>query len=349
MFDLKKHIRPNILALQPYSSARDEFTGKEGIFLDANENPFGEMNRYPDPYQNDLKNRLAQLKNVRKEQIFIGNGSDEIIDLAFRIFCTPGQDKVLTFSPSYGMYEVSANINNVELIKVPLDENFQIDLTNLQAYWKDSNIKLLFICSPNNPTGNCLNRKAIEYCLLNFDGLIIIDEAYADFSSEESWVNQVEKYPNLLVTQTFSKAWGLAAARVGIAYSNVEVLHYFNKVKPPYNVSTLNQNAALQALNNIDLFEAQKNILLQERQKLTQALSELPFIQKVYPSDSNFILIKVEDANWLYQQLVEANIIIRNRSKLIENCLRISVGTPKENKVLLDAINTIFVETQTLK
>ena len=254
MVDLNNIVRSNILELKPYSSARDEFTGSEGIFLDANENPFGKLNRYPDPYQKKLKQKLAELKAVNANNIFIGNGSDEVIDLAFRIFCTPGIDEALTFSPTYGMYSVSAGINNIKLIELPLNQEFQIDLDKLKPFFDDTRIKLIFICSPNNPTGNLINKKDIEYILNSFQGIVIIDEAYIDFSGIDSLISLTSKYNNLIVSQTLSKAWGLAGARVGIAYANEEIIKLYNKVKPPYNVSEINQQTAIKALENRNTF-----------------------------------------------------------------------------------------------
>ncbi len=341
MINIEKIIRPNILKLAAYSSARDEFTGKEGVFLDANENPFGILNRYPDPYQKQLKNKLADIKNVPTESIFIGNGSDEIIDLAFRIFCTPGQDKALTFSPTYGMYEVSANINNIELIQLALNADFQIDTTQLNTYFKDENLKLIFICSPNNPTGNLMNKKDIEFILKNFKGIVILDEAYIDFAEQNSLIELISTYNNLIVSQTFSKAWGLAAARVGIAYANSEIIKYYNKVKPPYNVSQLNQNAAYLALQNQEEFEDNLQLILTEKEKLKTALEEIDLVLKIYPSSANFWLVEVENATAVYEDLVHQKIIIRNRTKQVENCIRITVGSPEENKELINALKNI--------
>lgn len=338
MFSLKNIVRKNILNLNPYSSARDEYNGEANIFLDANENPFGKLNRYPDPQQKNLKKALSSLKNIVTKKIFIGNGSDEIIDLAFRIFCTPGEDKALTFSPTYGMYDVSANINNVELIKTPLTEEFQINLDKTKQYLNDEKLKLIFICSPNNPTGNTINTTEIEYVLKNFNGIVIIDEAYIDFSSENSWNNRLSKYPNLIVCQTFSKAWGLAAARVGVAYASNDIINLFNKVKPPYNVSELNQKAAINALNNTDEFEKNRKIVLNEKNKLAKSLLKLEQIKKVYPSDANFLLIEIEKANEVYNSLVTQKIIIRNRNSVVQNCIRITVGSPEENIQLIEAL-----------
>ena len=343
MFNLKNIVRQNILSLKPYSCARDEFNGKTGVFLDANENPYGILNRYPDPYQKELKQKLASFKNTSVDTVFIGNGSDEIIDLAFRIFCDPGEDRALIFTPTYGMYEVSADINDIELIKIPLTEDFQINIRALGNYLIDSKLKLIFICSPNNPTGNSFNKKDIEYILDNFNGIVIIDEAYIDFSPLESWIKTLEKNPNLIVTQTFSKAWGLAAARVGIAYANKEVIRLFNNVKPPYNVSEINQKAAINALSCWIEFERNKQIILSEKVKLEEALNQIKQVKKVYPSDANFFLVEVSNANIIYQDLLNQKIVTRNRNNIINNCIRISVGTPFENTQLLNALRNISI------
>jgi len=338
MFSLKNIVRKNILNLEAYSSARDEYTGDASVFLDANENPFGNLNRYPDPQQKTLKKVLSILKNIASENIFIGNGSDEVIDLAFRIFCIPGKDKALTFSPTYGMYDVSANINNIELFKVPLTDDFQINIDETKSFLNDECLKIIFICSPNNPTGNTINTADIEYILNNFNGIVILDEAYIDFSPEASWNNKLAEYPNLIVSQTFSKAWGLAAARVGIAYTNTNIISLFNKVKPPYNVSELNQKAAINALENTTEFEKNKQQILIEKVKLTKILKTLIQVKKVYPSDANFLLIEVNNANGTYNNLVAQKIIIRNRNSVIKNCVRITVGSPEENTKLINAL-----------
>lgn len=343
MFNLKNIIRENILYLQPYASARDEFNGRDGVFLDANENPFGSLNRYPDPYQIELKQKLSELKDVSINNIFVGNGSDEVIDLAFRIFCNPGKDKALIFSPTYGMYEVTAAINDVELIKIPLNQYFQINTKIVKKYITNSNLKLIFICSPNNPTGNSVNPKDIEFILNNFNGIVMIDEAYIDFSPSNSWIKRLELFPNLIVSQTFSKAWGLASARVGIAYANEDVIAIFNKVKPPYNVSKLNQQAAIDALSNLSEFEKNKQIILSEKEKLKDELLQLALVKKVYSSDANFLLVEVTNTNIIYQKLISQKIIIRNRNSVINNCIRISVGTPKENVALLIALKKIAI------
>jgi histidinol-phosphate aminotransferase len=339
MFDITKIVRTNILGLEPYSSARDEFEGSEGIFLDANENPFGDLNRYPDPLQKAVKEKLSEIKGVPVQNIFLGNGSDEIIDLCFRVFCEPGKDKALTFVPTYGMYEVSAAINNVELIKVPLDEAFQINIEAASPLLTDPSLKLLFICSPNNPTGNCINE--VEYIIQNFKGIVVVDEAYIDFAENESVSKKMAQYPNLIVLQTLSKAWGLAAARIGIAFGSINVVKYLNKVKPPYNISTPNQSAALYALQDVSKYELQKNIILQEKEKMLAEIAKLDYVIRIYPTDTNFFLTEVTNANAIYQQLINAQIIIRNRHKIVKNCLRITIGTPSENEALLAALKNI--------
>jgi histidinol-phosphate aminotransferase len=337
--DINKLVRKNILALQPYSSARDEFKGDAAIFLDANENPFGTLNRYPDPYQKKLKQVLSELKQMPIEQIFIGNGSDEVIDLVYRIFCEPGKDKALTFSPTYGMYEVSANINDVTLIKIPLTAEFQPDFSLLEPHLKDEKLKVIFICSPNNPTGNNIDH--IESILQQFDGIVVVDEAYIDFSERASLINLVAQYNNLIVSQTFSKARGLAAARVGVAYANEAIIAWMNKVKPPYNVSALNQQAALDALEQSAAYETQIKTLLEEREKMVAALKHIPLIKKVYPSAANFLLAEVSDANNIYTALTNKKIVVRNRHSIIQNCLRITVGTPEENQQLIQELQSL--------
>ena len=341
MIDLKKLVRPNILELEQYSSARDEFSGKEGVFLDANENPFGKLNRYPDPYQVELKSKLEKIKGIKSSSIFIGNGSDEVIDLAFRIFCNPGKDKALTFTPTYGMYDVSAAINQVEILKIPLNKDFQIEVDKIDPLLEDEKLKLIFICYPNNPTGNSILKKDILTILEKFRGIVIIDEAYIDFSESESLISLLKEYPNLIISQTFSKAWGLAAARVGVAYSSESITSLFNKVKPPYNVSKTNQFSVIEALENID--ELKKNIkfILEEKELIQTEIVQLPFVKKIYPSDANFLLIEVKDANLLYNQLIEQKIIIRNRDKQIKNTVRITIGSKRENKLLLNALKNI--------
>ncbi|RSC93147.1 histidinol-phosphate transaminase [Tenacibaculum singaporense] len=348
-FNLNNIIRPNIQKLKGYSSARDEFKGEAEVYLDANENPFGTLNRYPDPQQVQIKERLSSIKNVDSNQIFIGNGSDEVIDLAFRIFCEPGKDKALTFSPSYGMYGVSAAINDVKLVELPLTSDFQINVEELNPYLKDEALKLIFICSPNNPTGNCFEDEAIQYILKEFKGIVIIDEAYIDFSFKESYIKLLNNYPNLIISQTFSKAWGLAGVRVGVAYANSAIIEMYNKVKPPYNISTLNQEAILHKLDNLAQFEIEKNIIIDQKEKLEKQLQEIELIKKVYPSEANFLLIEVSDANEAYNQLVTQKIITRNRSNLVNNCLRITIGSETENKRLLKALQFIDVPSSNVE
>jgi histidinol-phosphate aminotransferase len=278
---------------------------------------------------------------VNTNNIFVGNGSDEVIDLAFRIFCRPGFDKALTFSPTYGMYDVSAAINDVELLKLPLNDEFQIDLEKTKPYLSDNNVKLIFICSPNNPTGNLMNKNDIEFILNHFNGIVIIDEAYIDFSETDSLISLINQYNNLIVSQTFSKAWGLAAARVGLAYANPEIIALYNKVKPPYNVSGINQKAAINTLDNIKVYEENLTLILNEKERLKTQLKAIDLVKKIYPSDANFLLVEVDNANELYQLLVEQKIITRNRNKQVNNCIRISVGTPEENQKLITALKNI--------
>jgi len=336
-FDVYKLVKPNILNLKPYSSARDEYTGNSGIFLDANENPFGKLNRYPDPHQKALKQKLSEIKNIPSDQIFLGNGSDEVIDLTFRIFCTPNVDKALIFTPTYGMYEVSANINDIEMLSCPLDCNFQIDKKLISPILKNENLKLIFICSPNNPTGNNIND--IEYIIENFKGIVFIDEAYIDFSTKNSLIEKLDKYPNLIISQTFSKARGLAAIRVGMAYSSKEIISLFNKTKPPYNISELNQTEAIKSLIDTEKYYIEVKKILSERKRLEKEFLNISAIKKVYPSEANFILVKMNNADEIYTDLVNKKIITRNRSNVIENCIRISVGTEEENNKLLKELS----------
>jgi histidinol-phosphate aminotransferase len=332
MSDIASFIRPNILTLKPYTSARDEFQSNDGVFFDANENPNGKLNRYPDPYQKVLKAKLSVLKNVPENAIFIGNGSDEIIDLLLRVFCEPNQDKIIICPPTYGMYQVSADINAVSIIKIPLNQDFQLNVNEIL----NTKAKLIFICSPNNPTGNNLDN--IEIIAENFNGIVVIDEAYIDFSSKPSFVHKINQYPNIVVMQTLSKAWGLAAVRVGMAFANQEIITYLNRVKPPYNVSTLNQKAALETLNNLEIFESQKNEILLAKDKLETALQSLACVKRIYPSQTNFFLVEVADANAMYKYLVNQKLVIRNRNTQIPNCVRITVGTQKENEILMQVL-----------
>jgi histidinol-phosphate aminotransferase len=341
MFDLKNITRANIRALKPYSSARDEFSSSTGIFLDANENPYGTLNRYPDPYQRELKQVISEYGDLDPKNIFVGNGSDEIIDLLFRIFCAPSKDKVLTFSPTYGMYDVVAGINDVEMIKVDLNDEFDIDYHSVESFISDPNLKIILICSPNNPTGNCMNAESVEKILKSFNGIVVVDEAYIDFSDSKSFINLIAEYRNLIVSQTMSKAWGLASARVGLAFANSDLIDLLNKVKPPYNVSALNQNAAINALKNHDAFLENKQHIIDEKNKLYASLETVEIVKKIYASDANFFLVEMEDADQVYTALVNQKIIVRNRNKVVRNCIRITVGTAEENQQLIQALKSI--------
>ena len=348
-FNLQKLVRENIRNLKPYSSARHEFTGKASVFLDANENAYGSplpspegegsvvrFNRYPDPLQWQLKFQLARIKGVPAENICIGNGSDEIIDLAYRIFCDPGKDNVIICPPTYGMYAVNANINDVEIRKVNLTNDFQLDVDGIiQA--SDGNTKLLFICSPNNPTGNNMNRADVEILLNNFPGIVIIDEAYINYSKQKTFIQELTEYPNLIVMQTLSKAWGLAALRLGLCYASLDIIDLFNKVKPPYNINEASQQIALHALKDTEPVNEWIRETVQQKQLIINELTGLSFVRRIYPSDANFILVKVTDADALYQFLATNEIVVRNRNKETgcENCLRISIGTQDENKILI--------------
>lgn len=343
MPDLNKLIRRNVKELVPYSSARDEFRGKEGIFMDANENPYGNLNRYPDPYQTELKSAISRIRSVPEENIFLGNGSDEIIDLCFRIFCNPGLDKALTFSPTYGMYEVSAAINDVKLLKIPLSGDFDIEISKVLPVLEDKYLKIIFICSPNNPTGNSMSSTAMETIISKFEGIVVIDEAYIDFSEKPSFKTLLGRYQNLIVMQTFSKAMGLAAARIGMAFMDTSMVHYFNKMKPPYNISTINQKAALRSLGLIEQSRKRIQLIKAERKRLTAGLRKISIIEKVFPSDSNFLLVKTRDADLIYSILIENNIIVRNRSKAVPGCLRITVGKVNENNKLLKILRNIKI------
>lgn len=341
MIDLNKLVRENVKKLTPYSCARDDFKGKTGIFLDANENPYGNLNRYPDPYQKELKSAISKTKGIAEEKIFLGNGSDEIIDLCFRVFCNPGIDKVLTFTPTYGMYEVSASINDIEVRKIPLNSSFQIDLRKAESLFSDNKLKLIFICSPNNPTANSMNYHDVESIITKFNGIVVIDEAYIDFSEKPTFIRLIDKYSNLILMQTFSKAFGLAGVRVGMAFSNPVIVQYFNKLKPPYNISTINQKAALGKLGQIEQYKSQVFRIKKERERLSVILSKMSIVEKVYPSDANFLLVKVKNADYIYNALVNKSIIIRNRSSLIDNCLRITIGKKSENDMLVRALETL--------
>lgn len=340
-FDLNSLLRDNIKNLVPYSSARDEFKGEASVLLDANENAFGSpldtnYNRYPDPLQWKLKNKIAEIKQIAPTQMFLGNGSDEAIDILYRAFCQPGVDNALIVPPTYGMYEVSAHINDVALKKVNLTSGYQLDMDGiLNAV--DEHSKLIFICSPNNPTGNAIHREDILTLLQKFSGIVVVDEAYIDYSSFPSFTGSLEQYPNLVVMQTFSKAWGLAALRLGLAFASEEIIHVFNKIKPPYNINQATQEIVLQALENKEQVLDWVQQTIAERDKLGAALTTLSYVKRVYPSDANFILAKMDRARKVYEYLVEDGIILRDRSKVVlcDDCLRITVGTPEENGVLL--------------
>jgi histidinol-phosphate aminotransferase len=345
--DLASLLRPHLLTLKPYTSARDEYSGLEGVFLDANENPFGSItqadyNRYPDPYQSALKSEIAQIKGCAPAQIFLGNGSDEAIDLLFRAFCNPGKDNVILLPPTYGMYGVSASINNVEIRNVALTPDFQLQPEKILAA-ADAQSKILFICSPNNPSGNAVKREDIHYLLENFPGIVVVDEAYIDFSSEPSLIHELDQYPNLLVMQTFSKAWGLASLRLGMAFASPELIAILNQIKPPYNISGLTQETVLEALPNKGKVEELIQKIIEERTFLKQELEKLPDVLKIHPSDANFLLVQVPDANRFYEGLIEEKVIVRNRSTVLhcEGCLRITVGTRDETLALLQAFKKI--------
>lgn len=339
MINLNDLIRENIKKIIPYSSARIEYKGDKGIFLDANENPFGQYNRYPDPYQKKLKKKISEIKKISENNIFLGNGSDEIIDLLFRIFCNPLKDKVLLFYPTYGMYQLSANINEIEVIQIPLNKEFQIDLNLIEPYYINIMLKMIFICSPNNPTGNLLNFNTVQIILNNFKGIVVIDEAYIDFSETKSFINYLDKFVNLVVVQTFSKAFGLANIRVGMAFANKKIISYLNKIKPPYNISGINQKIILNRLQYYDQIQNEIQIIINERKRLIKELQKNKKIKKIYPSDANFILIEIENADNLYNFLIKNKIIIRNRSSIIKKCLRITVGSILENNMLIKYLN----------
>jgi histidinol-phosphate aminotransferase len=349
MFDLNKLVRENIQKLTPYSSARDEFSGDAKVFLDANENALGSpltkwYNRYPDPHQVKVKEALSVVKSVDASKIFLGNGSDECIDLLYRCFCNPGKDNIIICPPTYGMYEVSANINDVEIRKAPLLDDFQLDLVHLENL-VDENTKLVWICSPNNPTGNSMNREDVETVLNNFNGLVVVDEAYINFSRQKSFIQELKDYPNLVVLQTFSKAWGLAGLRLGMAFASEEIIEVLNRVKPPYNVNQVTQELALKALEEVGQVNDMIKELVQMRVALKGVFEKIPFVKKVYPSDANFLLVKVDNAKDIYHYLLTRGIVVRDRSnvQLCENCLRITVGTEEENTELIEAMADWFV------
>ncbi len=348
-FDLNQLLRDNIRKMKPYSSARDEFSGTAQVYLDANENPYDTgLNRYPDPHQKALKQRIAQLKKVQPQQVFLGNGSDEPIDLLFRAFCEPGKDHAVFIAPSYGMYEVAANTNSIAFTQVQLTSDFQLDTDAILQAAKlhgrlDGKTKLLFLCSPNNPSGNLLNKVEVKYLLEHFEGLVVIDEAYIDFSGEKGWLPELEHYPNLVVLQTLSKAWGLAGIRLGMAFASASIVAVLDKIKPPYNINELTQQAALKALEDTAKVQAQIAEVLEERGKLADGLRPLPFVVRVFPSKANFLLVKTTAARKVYEHCLSHGIILRDRSKVpgCEGCVRITVGTPEENKRLLEILSKL--------
>jgi histidinol-phosphate aminotransferase len=343
-FQLDKLIRNNIRQLKPYSSARSEFSGVAKVFLDANENSFGSpltkwYNRYPDPLQWELKKKVGTIKNVEPENMLLGNGSDECIDLLIRAFCDPQKDNIIICPPTYGMYEVYARINDVDVKEVQLLPDYQLNLEALEAAINAST-KLIFLCSPNNPTGNSLDREDIEIVLNNFEGIVVIDEAYINYSRHRSFLSELKDYPNLVVMQTFSKAWGLAALRLGVNFASKEIIDILNTIKPPYNINSATQELALQALDHLEDVNEMIKETVKERGELAMALAELPFVSKVYPSDANFLLAKMKDATSIYDYLKQEGIIVRNRSNVIlcEDCLRITVGTPEQDRQLIKAL-----------
>ncbi len=347
-FDIARFLRPHILDIQPYSSARDEYSGKIGVFLDANENPYGTLtgeafNRYPDPYQLDIKEKLSTIKGVDTNQIFLGNGSDEAIDLLIRAFCNPGKDNVILLPPTYGMYEVSASINDVAVKKVNLTADFQLRPDAVLDAVDEQHTKIVFICSPNNPSGNKMERGAIHTVLKKFHGLVVVDEAYIDFCDEPSFTTELREYPNLLVMQTFSKAWGMASLRIGMAFASPDIIKILNLIKPPYNISGLTQEKVLDALVHADEIDRVVFLIKKEKDNLEAKLNLLPFVEKIYPSQANFLLVKMKSAREIYETLIADNIILRDRSKvtLCEGCLRISVGKQEENEALLNALKKI--------
>lgn len=344
LFNLNDLVRPNIAQLTPYSSARDEYSGEAKVFLDANENSLGSplpkwYNRYPDPHQVAVKNKLAVVKGITEEHIFLGNGSDECIDLLYRSFCVPSKDNVIICPPTYGMYEVSAQINDIKLKKIPLLPNFQLNLIEIEQAI-DSNTKLIWICSPNNPTGNSINRLDIETILNNFKGIVVIDEAYINFSKQKSFVQELTEYPNLVVLQTFSKAWGLAGLRLGMAFASTAIVEVLNRVKPPYNINQSTQELALKALEEVGQVNDMIRLLVDMRDALADVFQLMPTVQEVYPSDANFLLVKINEARKVYEFLLTKGIVLRDRSnvQLCNDCLRITVGSEQDNTILVEAM-----------
>jgi histidinol-phosphate aminotransferase len=345
-FDINNLVRENVKQMKPYSSARDEFEDfdtADMIFLDANENPFENgVNRYPDPQQMSVKEVLAKQKFVKTNQILLGNGSDEVLDLLFRAFCEPKKDNVITLPPTYGMYSVLANINAVQNIEVLLSDDFQPQIEKIMEA-VDENTKIIFLCSPNNPTGNSFSDESVAYLLQNFKGLVVIDEAYIDFSKKDSWSNELDEYPNLIITQTLSKAYGLAGIRLGICYASAAIISVLNKIKPPYNVNELTQKRALERLKDKDKIKAEINSIITQREELLKVLLDIKFVEKIYPTEANFILVKVDDANKRYDELIGKGIVIRNRTTqpLCDNCLRFTVGTEQENMKLIEVLKQL--------
>jgi histidinol-phosphate aminotransferase len=342
--DIESLVRPHLLKLKPYSSARDEYKEREGTFLDANENSLGsatntDYSRYPDPYQSELKSKISSVKSVAIENIFVGNGSDEPIDLIYRLFCEPAKDNVILVPPTYGMYEVSANIHNVEVRKVNLTAEFQLDIPKIVTHI-DANTKVIWICSPNNPTGNLIHNDDIVKILNKFSGIVVIDEAYIDFADTKSWTKRLEDFPNLIVLQTLSKAWGMAGIRLGLAFASATILILLNKIKSPYNISQLTQEVAIDALTNANKVNSMVIEIKKNRIGLIDDLKKLSIVEKIYPTDSNFILVKFEEANQVFDFLIDHKIIVRNRSTVVlcEDCLRITVGTDSENQRLIGAL-----------
>lgn len=344
-FDLNRLVRKNVLQMKPYSSARDEFKqdGQKMTFLDANENPFESgVNRYPDPQQRNLKKQLAAIKKVDEKNILLGNGSDEVLDLIFRVFCEPAKDNVITLPPTYGMYKVLANLNQIEDREVVLKSNFQPDVESIFEAL-DENTKIIFLCSPNNPTGNSFSEESVRKILNNFPGLVVIDEAYIDFSRQKGWLENLQDHPNLIITQTLSKAYGLAGIRLGVCYASEEIIALLNKIKPPYNVNELTQLKAAERLNSVEEVKSEIRDILDQREYLEKELSKMSFLKEIFPSDANFILARVDDANKRYEQLLQKGIVVRNRSSqlLCENTLRFTVGTAEENDRLIKALKEI--------
>jgi histidinol-phosphate aminotransferase len=345
-FNIHNLIRENIKTLKPYSSARDEYkdaTTTEMVFLDANENPFENgMNRYPDPQQNNVKALLSEIKGIGKEKILLGNGSDEVLDLIFRAFCEPNQDNIITLPPTYGMYSVLANINAIKNKTVLLTTKFQPQVAHILGEI-DQNTKILFLCSPNNPSGNSFREEIVEELLTKFNGLVVIDEAYIDFSEQNSWLRKLSNFPNLVITQTLSKAYGLAGIRLGVCYASEEIIKILNNIKPPYNVNELTQQKAVERLSKIDDVEKEVSEIIQERDAVLKSLKEVSFIKKIYPTECNFVLVKVDDATSRYHQLVTKGIVVRNRTSqpLCENCLRFTIGTRLENEKLIKVLKEI--------